>query len=186
MINDEKCISKAKCKLRGLEQKDAPRMLEWMYDSGINQWYKYPFAEMTLEKTEKFIQSANDSECIRHYAIVNDEDEYCGTISLKNIDYENLCAEMAIVLRREYHGTGIAKEAALLLFEKAFDELSLHKVYLNVLSDNERAISFYKKIGMKEEGISKEAVRIQGIFRDLTWFGILDKEYRGTDERFCY
>lgn len=163
--------------LRKLELKDAARMLEWMHDDHINKWYKYPFVEMTLDKVESFINSSNDSENTRHFAVTNENDEYCGTISLKNIDKDNSNAEMAIVLRKECHGCGMAKEAADELFDIAFNEYNLHKVYLNVLSDNERAISFYKKIGMKQEGVSKDSVCINGVYRDLAWFGIIDKEY---------
>ncbi len=166
--------------LRELEQKDAARMIEWMHDDYINKWYKYPFAEMTLNKAESFIKSSNDNENTRHFAVTNENDEYCGTISLKNIDKDNSNAEMAIVLRKECHGTGMAKKATDELFEIAFNEYNLHKVYLNVLDDNKRAISFYEKIGMNQEGISKESVLINGVYRDLAWFGIIDKEYKNA------
>ena len=163
--------------LRELESNDAPKMLDWMHDNRINKWYKFPFGEMTLEKAKGFIDSAKEDEKTKHFAVSDEFGEYIGTISLKNIDNDNQCAEMAIVLRYEYHGSGIATEAAYKLFDIAFNKYLLHKVYLNVLSDNARAIHFYKKIGFVEEGVSKDAVKIGGIFRDLTWFGILREEY---------
>lgn len=167
--------------LRKLELRDAQRMLEWMHDDIINQWFKYPFSEMTLEKVEEFIRSANELDESRHFAITNEKDEYCGTISLKNIDLINSSAELAIVLRHECHGTGMAEAAFNDILNVAFFSYSLHKVYLNVLCDNERAINFYKKVGMREEGEFRDAVKIKNSFKNLKWFGIIKGEQNALD-----
>ena len=56
-----------------------------------------------------------------HYAIANKtDDEYYGTISLKDLSLENRIAEYAIVLRKKAQGQGIAYQATKLLLYKAF------------------------------------------------------------------
>lgn len=86
--------------LRRLELRDAPFMLEWMHDETITCSFRYPFAEMTLEKVKFFIQYSFDEEN-QHFAITDDKDEYMGTISLKHISEMDHNAEYAIVTRKK-------------------------------------------------------------------------------------
>lgn len=159
--------------LRRLNQKDAPFMLEWMHDDTVNCCFQYPFAAMTLEKVKNFIENSFNEEN-KHFAIVNSNDEYLGTISLKNISQKNRNAEYAIVTRKKAHGTGEALQATKELLDYAFKELGLHKVYLNVMEDNMRARKFYEKCGFIQEGIAKDAIRIAEKYRSLVWYGILE------------
>lgn len=159
--------------LRRLNQKDAPLMLEWMHDNTINCCFQYPFADMTLEKVKTFIENSFNDEN-RHFAIVDLNDEYLGTISLKNISQKNKNAEYAIVTRKKAQGTGEALQATKELINYAFKELGLHKIYLNVLEDNIRARKFYEKCGFKQEGVAKDAVIIAGNYKSLVWYGIME------------
>lgn len=158
--------------LRRLEKKDVPFMLEWMHDDDINCYFRYPFADMTAEKAIDFIEHSFD-EKNKHFAIVDDNDEYLGTISLKNISKSKLNAEYAIVTRKKAHGTGAAKKATMELLEYAFAGLGLHRVYLNVLSDNIAAQRLYEKCGFLLEKKEKAAVGINGEYRDLLWYQIV-------------
>ncbi len=156
--------------LRKLKIKDAPFMLEWMLDPEVAKNFRTDFSQMTIEKAEAFILSAQNFESTRNYAIVNQEDEYLGTISLKNIDFENKNAEYAVSLRKKAQGTSVASDATNALFDIAFNELDLHRVYLNVLDENIRANKFYLKIGFVYEGQSKDCLRIDGEFKSLNWY----------------
>ncbi len=159
--------------LRRLEEKDAPFMLEWMHDSGISCNFRADFAPATLESAEKFIQESYTDEN-KSFAFVDERDEYLGTISLKHISQEDKNAEYAIVTRRMAQGTGAAMKATKELLAYAFDTLGLHKVYLNVLEENVRAQRFYEKCGFVYEGRAVDAVRINGEYRTLLWYGAVD------------
>lgn len=159
--------------LRRLEKKDAPFMLEWMHDATINCNFQYPFGEMSMEKVIAFIESSLDEEN-KHFAIVDENDEYLGTISLKHISKKDRNAEYAIVTRKNAQGTGVAMVATQELLKYAFEELKLHKVYLNVLSENVRAQRFYEKCGFVQEGIAKDVVRIKDKYKSLVWYGIFE------------
>lgn len=159
--------------LRRLELKDIDGMLEWMHDEEINKFFQYPFANSTAESVEEFIETSF-SDVNQHFAIVNEKDEYLGTISLKNISNQNRCAEYAIVLRKCAQGSGIAQIATDELVSYAFIQLHLHKIYLNVLSDNQRARKLYEKCGFFLEGVSKDAICKNGEFFSLAWYGIIN------------
>ena len=158
-------------KLRVLEKKDVNGMLEWMHDEDVNKFFRFHAPDMTSEKAENFIKNSFTKEN-RHYAVVDENDEYLGTISLKNINYEDKNAEYAISMRRCTWGKNISREATKMILDIAFGELELQKVYLNVLSENERAVAFYRKVGFTYVGESKKHVVINGRFMDLKWFEI--------------
>lgn len=156
--------------LRNLEEKDAPLMLEWMHDPSIACFFRFDAMSMTEEKCIEYIRAANSDENSRHFAIADENDEYLGTISLKNIDKEKKEAEYAISTRKKAHGTGATMTATKEILRIAFEELGLERVYLNVLAENTRANAFYKKVGFQFDYCEKNAVEINGEKKDLNWF----------------
>lgn len=176
MTEKEKMI-----KLRNLKSKDAKNMLEWMHDADTTRHFRKNMLEMTMEEVLFFIEknkSFSPEQTSRHYAIVDEEDTYLGTISLKEINTTDKNAEYAIALRSAARGKGVAEKATSLLMEVAFEELGLERVYLNVLASNARAIGFYEKFGFREEGTFKKHLLICGMYEDLKWYGLLKDDYR--------
>lgn len=168
-------------KLRKLSVKDIPLIKEWMSDQSINSQFKTDFSVYTYDEIAKFIQDAQDFSSHRHYAIVDEKDEYLGTISLKEIDLINLKAEYAVVLRSKAIGTSAAKDATQKILDIAFNELKLNKVYLNVLATNLRANRFYQKFGFVFEGTFRQDLKIENEFYDLNWYSILKESYESVD-----
>ncbi len=170
-------------KLRELELTDAPLMLEWMHDPKVLVGLQKHFDEMTLEDAQRFIASVSyeiaEGNSL-HYAIVNESDEYLGTISLKDLDLEAKHAEYAVTMRSGFHGQGIGTKASELLLEKAFTELGLERVYLTVLSDNSHAKHMYERCGFKPEGTLRKHVYCNGIWHDWDLYGVLKEEWIGT------
>ena len=163
--------------IRKLNNSDALGMLEWMHDPEISSHFRTDFSRMTKKDVQKFILDAQNFHQYRHYAIVDDEDKYLGTISLKEIDLVNMKAEYAIVLRKEAMGKGVAYHASKMILRIAFQELGLNKVYLNVLSNNKRAIELYERLGFKFEGCFRQELLINGKFEDLNWYAIIKESY---------
>lgn len=58
-----------------------------------------------------------------------------------------------------------------------FKKYDLNKVYLEVLSTNERAIYLYEKLGFIKEGVKREEVLKDGEYIDSVIYSILKKEY---------
>lgn len=159
-------------KLRKLKEKDVLFMLEWMHDKDIAGQFQNDFLSYNKEKVISFIKNSYN-EKNQHFAIVNEKDEYLGTISLKNIDIYNSNAEYAISTRKNTHGTGINSIATKLILKYAFETLQLKKVYLNVLSENKRAKNFYLKNGFTYEGTFKKHIMVSEELKDLEWYSII-------------
>lgn len=163
--------------LRPLEAEDAEGMLSWMHDASVACLFQTDFRSMELTEAQRFIDAANRPSDSLHLAIENEDGSYLGTISLKNIDTNNMCAEYAISTISAAHGTGVASRATRSILEIAFDELGLHRVYLNVLDVNERAQAFYKKAGFSYEGTAREALKIKSEYHSLLWFAMLKSDF---------
>ena len=85
-------------RLRHLLPKDAHLMLEWMHDEGTARFFRESFAVKTINDCMTFIDAAQDEKHSIHLAIVDDWDEYMGTVSLKN---SGICHSIAGVRKRQ-------------------------------------------------------------------------------------
>ena len=168
-------------KLRKLEEKDAVGMLEWMHDPEIQKGFRFNAEDKDEEAALSFIKEAN-TDLVEgkdiHYAISDENDAYLGTISLKNVDLVNKNAEYSISLRRMAQGKGIAFKATREILRIAFEQHDLERVYLNVLSDNQRAIRLYEKCGFIYEGEFRKHLFLRGEYKTLKWYSMLKEEWK--------
>lgn len=162
--------------LRKLELKDAPLMLAWMHDKSVTEKLRTDFSSKTQQDAENFIRYSWTDQDNVNLAIVSDEDEYMGTVSLKYI--ENGSAEFAITVRAEAMGRGYSWFGMESIIEKAFNEYNLDSVYWCVSRENARAVRFYDKHNFHEViDIPKNVLdRYVGI-ENLKWYSVL----RGDD-----
>ena len=151
--------------VRCLHEKDAPYMLEWMHDPYVTAELKDDFSKYTINNCIDFIRRSKDQKRNLHLAVVNNNDEYMGTVSLKNISDERKDAEFAICLRRCAFGKGYGIYAMKYVLDKGFGEIGLHKIFWYVSSKNERALRFYRKNNFKE-------YKEKNMFSDYVWFAI--------------
>lgn len=158
--------------LRRLELKDAPLMLEWMHDTSVVGLLRTNFASKTIEDCKQFIKNSLDDSKDLHLAIASDEDEYMGTVSLRDI--ENGSAEFAITVRTKAMSRGYSWFGMEAILKKAFEELNLDCVYWCVSRKNTRAVRFYDKHNFHEAlDIPAEVLkRYEGI-EDLKWYSVL-------------
>lgn len=167
--------------IRELKRKDADGMLEWMHDTEIQKYFRFDSMSRQLRDVLEFICNAKtqpiDGNSV-HFAITDETDEYFGTISLKNFDMISKNAEFAICLRRKAQGRGLAHEATREILRLAFEQYGLEKVYLNVLSENKKAINLYERCGFTCEGIFRKHLLLKGKFKTLKWYSILREEYK--------
>lgn len=132
-------------KLRPLEQRDAPLMLEWMHDPDVVYHLSSNFAAKTLADCQRFIVWANETREDIHVAIADEGDAYMGTVSLKHI--HDGTAEFAITVRACAMGKGYSRFGMDAILRRGIEELGLHSIYWCVSRHNARAVRFYDKNG---------------------------------------
>lgn len=132
-------------KLRRLEQKDAERMLAWMHDKSVVEHMGTDFSKKSYSDCVNFIFKSQNDKYNLHMAIVDDNDAYMGTVSLKNIERDLKRAEFAITVSKDAMGKGYSIYAMKEIISIAFKKLGLEEVYWYVAQKNQRAVRFYDK-----------------------------------------
>lgn len=147
-------------KLRPLLEKDIAGQLEWMQDNAVYTQFKQPFETFTYLDVKAFVETGNNATD-NHFAVVDDSDEYLGTVSLKKLDFESYSAEFAIVIRRSVWGKGVGKFAMTEILNHA-KKLGLKNIYLRVLDQNVGAIHLYERFDFKHCIEKDEIIELRG------------------------
>ncbi|MGH7639917.1 MAG: GNAT family N-acetyltransferase [Candidatus Dormibacteria bacterium] len=106
------------------------------------------------------------------------DDRLLGFVAVVNIEWPNRNGWLSMGIGEEQdRRRGFGAEAAQLALRFAFDELGLHRLTLDVISDNLAALGLYRKLGFKEEGRLRERVWRDGEFNDLIYMGLLRAEW---------
>jgi len=111
------------------------------------------------------------------YRIIWVNDEKIGYFRLSNHSRTNKNIYIGADVHPSFQGKGYAKQAYTKFIPLLFDEYDLHKISLEVLSTNHRAIALYEKIGFKYEGSKRDEVLKSNTFVDSIIMSILRKEY---------
>lgn len=134
-------------RLRKLEICDSDKMLEWMHDESVVKDLATNFLSKTLDDCLHFIKNCQNNEKDINLAIVDESDEYMGTVSLRHIDGVNKTAEFAITIRKCAMGRGYSAFAMQEILRIGLEEFGLNHIYWCVSRNNIRAIKFYDKNG---------------------------------------
>lgn len=74
-------------------------------------------------------------------------------------------------------GLGLGREALRLCIQAAFAQLNAHRLWLDVVDYNERAISLYLSEGFVREGVLRECDLFEGKYASLVIMSMLRREY---------
>jgi RimJ/RimL family protein N-acetyltransferase len=114
-----------------------------------------------------------------------EDDAFLGDLSLamNGIRWPQQEAFLGLgIYDREHWGQGYGTDAMRLALRYAFDELNLRRVSLTVFAYNERARRTYLRVGFREEGRVREAIRRDGQRWDIIYMGVLRDEWRAALE----
>lgn len=117
-----------------------------------------------------------DPDCL--YMVVEENGEKAGFVILCGLTSTNKSAELKrIVIAKP--GRGLGRMVLRAIVAQVFDDLSAHRLWLDVYEDNHRARHVYRSVGFVEEGTLRECVKHGDKYRSLVVMSMLDSE-RGT------
>lgn len=127
----------------------------------------------------RWIEAHNAAKDEALYVIADAEDRCLGHVGLYKIDHRIRSAEFAIMIgdKRSW-GAGIGRACTSWALRYGFDELALHRIYLDVLETNERARKLYESLGFQVEGRHRHAQWKGGRWLDVVAMGLLEDEWR--------
>jgi len=164
--------------LRPIVEFDFDHYYKWHSDNDIRfQTIMHPFPvteKLEKEWFEKAITDISNKRFI--FTIVENETQNAiGYFQLTNINFIDRNANLGIVIgEKNYQGKGLGKEIMELGIGYGFNFIGLHKISLDVLSDNEMAIKLYKRIGFVDEGFFVNHFFFQGIWHSIKRMAIFN------------
>lgn len=161
--------------LRPINLEDTENVVRWRNSEHVRKYFIYQ-ADFTVESHVRWMKEKVETGEVAQFIIVeSDSQRDIGSVFLRDIDWVHNKAEYGIFIGEESaKGKGYGTLAAKKILEYAFDNLKLHRIYLRVLADNQRAIVSYKKAGFVQEGVLKDDVLIRGEYKDVVWMAIIN------------
>jgi RimJ/RimL family protein N-acetyltransferase len=166
--------------LSAIEEEDKDYLYSWFNDSEFLKFYDYyPPVPQSKEEVDKNMKYYENNERSFIFAIrLKESNQIIGVAGYDDVISENKVATLFIGIgRNDLRGKGYGKEALKLLLDYGFNNKDFHRIQLNVLSFNERAIALYEKAGFVKEGTYREFVLRDNKRYDLYLYGLLKHEW---------
>ena len=111
-----------------------------------------------------------------------EEEKIVGYMILAGMDSPHRALELMRITIDE-KGQGYGKEAVQWVINFCFDTLGYHRLWLDVFTDNHKAIGLYNGLGFTEEGILRDCKKYGDKYRSMKIFSMLEGEYKEYAKR---
>jgi RimJ/RimL family protein N-acetyltransferase len=151
-------------------REDAEEMFVYLHQVGSETDFLL-FGEegipMSLEEERNFLENINKSEYSRMFIIKDAEKIIANGFIRANprlrIKHK---AEIAISVLKPYWGKGVGSLLLKALIDYAKSTGIIETIYLDVVSENTRAIKLYEKFGFVSYGVNKHAAKVNDKYYD--------------------
>jgi RimJ/RimL family protein N-acetyltransferase len=113
---------------------------------------------------------------------LRNEQSLAGHVVLTVQEKDQLQAEIGFTFARQFHGRGLAKEAASRVLEYVFSELKLHRVIAITDCENLSSTALLARLGMRREGHYIQNIWFKGKWGDEYLYAILRDEWRHSTD----
>jgi [ribosomal protein S5]-alanine N-acetyltransferase len=107
------------------------------------------------------------------FVIAKTDGELIGSIGLRDIETTHRKAELGFWVGVDFWGKGYATEAAQRMIRLGFEVLNLNRIYAHHMVRNPASGHVLSKVGMRPEGLLRQAVNKWGTFEDVVLCAIL-------------
>jgi len=166
--------STPRVRLRSVSSEDYESLFRWVNDRDT-RIQSGAFEPVSWMEHKEWIERTLQAKDAKIFIIANRQDgSAIGHVLLTEISSVHRSCSLSIRIGSEVdRNKGLGTEAMTLLLEYAWRDLGLNRIQLTVRTDNERARRSYQKSGFRIEGTMRDAVFIDGKFRDLDLMAIL-------------
>ncbi|MFM7262867.1 MAG: GNAT family N-acetyltransferase [Acidimicrobiales bacterium] len=103
---------------------------------------------------------------------------FAGEINLNNVIRGAMqCATIGYWIDRARAGNAYMSEAVVVLAEFAFEELNLHRLEVCIIPRNANSRRVMEKLQIREEGLAKRFLEINGAWEDHVRYGLTVEEW---------
>lgn len=172
-------------RFRAIEKEDLPCFVKWLNDPEVRQGLSLLVPLSLAEEEDWFEGVLKRSPFERPLAIEIQPDPkkedwvFVGNCGLIAIDWQNRSAEIGIHIgEKEYWDQGFGTKAMRLMLKHGFNNLNLHRLWLRVFENNQRAIRSYEKARFIQEGNFRQAQYLDGKYVDVMIMSMLQNEWQ--------
>lgn len=164
--------------MRAIEHKDLPDYVRWLNDPKVLEYFGN-YLPLSLAQEEKWYEAMLQDPQTIAYAIEL-EGQHIGGAGFNKIDGRNASAEVGLFIGvPELWDQGLGADVLKALLRFGFEQMNLHRIYLYVFAENERAVHLYERLGFRHEGRWRQAEFRHGRYHDLLWMSVLREEWNG-------
>ncbi|HEY5518816.1 MAG TPA: GNAT family protein [Cellulomonas sp.] len=103
--------------------------------------------------------------------------ELAGQLTVSSIAYGSLrSAAIGYWVSRHVAGRGVMPIAVALATDHCFDALGLHRVEINIRTENRASLRVVDKLGFRDEGVRRRYLHIAGTWRDHRTFALTTED----------
>jgi ribosomal-protein-serine acetyltransferase len=168
--------------LRLLREEDAEELYLRVDQNREHLQWRASWVDGTTTKfdTLKFVRFCLESAVSGtgfHYAVLLDG-EIVGLVAFNSIEKINRCATMGYWLAKSQTGRGLMTTAAKTLIREGFRQMDLNRIQARVATGNYPGQAVCDRLGLKKEGILRQAEWANDHFVDLTMNSVLRSEWK--------
>jgi UDP-4-amino-4,6-dideoxy-N-acetyl-beta-L-altrosamine N-acetyltransferase len=163
-------------RLRAFEDADAERLLRWRNDPEVSRWM-YDSHRVTPDEHARWFDRVRHDEPDHRYRVVELDGVASGTSNLTQIDPTRRSCTWGGYIAPASIGRGIGRAALGLALVDAFEALALNRVWIEVLSDNDRALHLYESTGFTREALLRQLVWRDERPADVVGLSMLQSEW---------
>lgn len=100
-----------------------------------------------------------------------------GRIGIHYLNAHNKSGAIGYWITKDTQGHGIIHQSCKILISFCFDKLKLNRIELKAATDNVRSRAIAEKLGFTQEGILRQAEKVNDTFHDLAVYSLLRQEW---------
>ena len=167
--------------LRDLRDEDEAVLFQWRSEPEVDRWMSDADLPSHAAHAAWFEALRNDPD-MRGWMITR-AGASMGLLTLTGLSSHHRRASWNWFLgSAEARGRGVGRAAQVLGLDRAFGELGLHKVFAEVMADNDAALKAQAAAGFRREGYLRGHVLKGGRPRAVVLLGILSSEWADLRE----
>ncbi len=164
--------------LRPLEESDAAALLEIISDEEVqNMTVGFPPAPtIDIARTIILTRQNWEKNGTGWQLGIEYEGRLAGLVGINAVNRACDRAAVDYIIAREYRGRGFASLALGNFISAAAEKFSLHRLSASCFADNIPSRRVLEKCGFVFEGVFRDEIKKNGIYRDVAHYGLIVQE----------
>ena len=172
--------------IRPSVREDLDTFYEWELRPEVTEFFSIPDNQSFQDVKDKFMKDLNDPQAEQFTILLKPQGRMIGRIVIADIE-EGWKAELwrIYIADTELRGKGLGCQAMCAMMRHFFEDLGLHRMYLDHYTGNP-ASKLYLGLGFKYEGVLRQNCRKNGILYDVHLMSMLKEEYEELKHSLPY